>query len=156
MCIRDRFYDVYEGNRNDARQFSLVLSRFHRFFRELAGEATAVPETTLIFDKGNNSAENFSLLDSLRLKFVGSVKLKEHPELAEVPHTDSQFVVCASPGLKGTKAFRVIKTVAGSDRVLVVTYNPNLAKTQRMTLENDVAKAIKRLSELQGLSLIHI
>jgi transposase len=144
------FYDVYEGNRNDARQFSLVLSRFHRFFRWLAGEATAVPETTLIFDKGNNSAENFSLLDSLRLKFVGSVKLKEHPELAEVPHTDSRFVVCASPGLKGTKAFRAIKSVAGSERVLVVAYNPNLAKTQRMTLENDVAKAIKRLSELQG------
>ena len=38
------FYDVDEGNRNDARQFSLVLSRFHHFFRELAGEATAVPK----------------------------------------------------------------------------------------------------------------
>jgi transposase len=144
------FYDVYEGNRNDARQFSLVLSRFHRFFRELAGAETAVPETTLIFDKGNNSADNFGLLDSLRLKFVGSVKLKEHPELAAVPHTDSRFVMYASPGLKGTKAFRVTKTVAASLRVLIVTYNPNLAKTQRMTLENDVAKAIKRLSELQG------
>jgi transposase len=144
------FYDVYEGNRNDARQFSLVLNRFHDFFRGLAGDATVVPETTLIFDKGNNSAENFGLLDSLSLKFVGSVKQSEHPELAEVPHTDRRFVGCASPNLKGTKAFRVIKTVAGSERVLVVTYNPNLAKTQWMTLENDVAKAIKRLSQLQG------
>ena len=144
------FHDVYEGNRNDARQFSLVLKRFHRFFRELAGGATVVPETTLIFDKGNNSADNFGLLDSLSLKFVGSVKQNEHPELAQVPHTDPRFVVCASPGLKGTKAFRVTKTVAGSERVLVVTYNPKLAKTQWMTLENDVAKASKRLSELQG------
>ena len=42
------------------------------------------------------------------------------------------------------------KTVAGAERVLVVTYNPNLAKTQRMTLEKDIARAIKRLSELQG------
>jgi transposase len=144
------FYDVYVGNRNDSREFSLVLKRFHQFFRELAGGTTVVPETTLIFDKGNNSAENFGLLDSLELKFVGSVKLKEHPELAEVPHTDWRFVVCARPGLKGTKAFRVTKTVAGSDRVLVVTYNPNLANRQRMTLEKDIAKAIKRLSELQG------
>jgi transposase len=144
------FYDVYEGNRNDARQFSLVLNRFHDFFRELGGDAKVVPETTLIFDKGNNSAENFGLLDTLRLKFVGSVKLKEHPELAEVPHTDSRFVGCDGPGLKGTKAFRVVKTVAGCERVLVVTYNPNLAKTQWMTLENDVAKAIRRLSQLQG------
>jgi transposase len=144
------FYDVYEGNRNDARQFSLVLNRFHQFVRELAGGATVVPETTLIFDKGNNSAENFGLLDTLRLKFVGSVKLKEHPELAAVPHTDPRFVVCASPSLKGTKAFRMTKIVAGSERVLVVTSNPKLAKSQWMTLENDVAKASKRLSKLQG------
>jgi transposase len=104
----------------------------------------------LIFDKGNNSAENFGLLDSLCLKFVGPVKQNEHPELAEVPHTDPRFVVCVSPGLKGTKAFRVTKTVAGSERILVVTYNPKLAKTQGMTLEKDVAKATQRLSELQG------
>ena len=52
--------------------------------------------------------------------------------------------------MKGAKAFRVTKTVAGSERVLVVTYNPNLAKTQWMTLQNDVAKASQRLSELQG------
>jgi transposase len=144
------FYDVYEGNRNDSRQFSLVLGRFHRFFRELSGEPTVVPETTLIFDKGNNSAENFGLLDSLNLKFVGSVKQNEHPELAAVPHTDPRFVGCASPSLKGVKAFRVTKTVAGSERILVVTSNPNLAKTQRMTLEKDIAKATTRLSELQG------
>jgi transposase len=144
------FYDVYEGNRNDSRQFALVLNRFHQSFRQLAGGATAVPETTLIFDKGNNSAENFGLLDTLSLKFVGSVKQKEHPELAEVPQTDPRFVVCASPGLKGTKAFRVTKTVAGSERVLVVTYNPKLAQSQGMTLQMDVAKASRRLSELQS------
>jgi transposase len=67
-----------------------------------------------------------------------------------VPHSDPQFVVCVSPGLRRAKAFRVTKTVAGAERVLVVTYNPNLAKTQWMTLQNDVAKASKRLTELQG------
>ena len=135
---------------NDSRQFSLVLERFHQFYRELAGGAVVVPETTLIFDKGNNSADNFRLLDSLKLKFVGSVKQNEHPELAQVPHTDPRFVVCTSPGLKGAKAFRVTKIIAGCERVLVVTYNPNLARPQWMTLQNDVAKASKRLSELQG------
>ena len=75
------FYNVYEGNRNDSREFAPVLKRFHQFFGELAGEATAPPETTLIFDKGNNSAENFSLLDFLSLKFVGSVKLKRTPQV---------------------------------------------------------------------------
>lgn len=144
------FYDIYPGNRNDARQFAGVLGRFQRFFRELAGPAVPVPETTLIFDKGNNSADNFRLLDGLNLKFVGSVKLKEHPELAAVPHTDGRWVACAGPGLKGVKAFRVTKTVAGSERVLVVTYNPKLAQSQWLTLQADIAKASQRLDQLQG------
>jgi transposase len=144
------YYDVYPGNRNEARQFAEVLGRFHQFFRELSGPAGTVPETTLIFDKGNNSADNFRLLDGLKLKFVGSVKLKEHPELAAVPQSDGRFVACAGPGLKGVKAFRVTKTVAGSERVLVVTYNPKLAQTQWLTLQNDIAKASQRLAQLQG------
>jgi len=144
------FYDVYQGNRNDARQFSEVLQRFHRFFSDLSGREGVVPATTLIFDKGNNSAANFRLLDELKLKFVGSVKHKEHPELAAIPHTDRRFLACSSPGLKGVKAFRVTKTVAGSERVLVVTYNPKLAHTQWLTLQNDITKASQRLAELQG------
>ncbi len=51
-------------------------------------------------------------------------------ERGPLKFSDPRFVVCASPGLKGAKAFRVTKTVAGSKQVLVVTYNPNLAKTQ--------------------------
>lgn len=144
------FYDVYEGNRNDARQFAEVLRRFHQFVSDLSGREGSVPETTLIFDKGNNSADNFRLLDQLKLKFVGSVKHKEHPDLAAIPHTDLRFVVCSSPGLKGVKAFRVTKTVAGSERVLVVTYNPTLAHTQWLTLQNDITKASQRLAQLQG------
>jgi transposase len=104
----------------------------------------------LIFDKGNNSADNFRLLDGLKLKFVGSVKLQEHPELAAVPHTDGRCPACGGPGLKGVKAFRVTKTVAGSERVLVVTDNPKLAQTQWLTLPNDIAKASQRLAQLQG------
>ena len=86
----------------------------------------------------------------MKLKFVGSVKHKEHPELAAIPHTDRRFLACSSPGLKGVKAFRVTKTVAGSERVLVVTYNLKLAHTQWLTLQNDITKASQRLAELQG------
>ena len=82
------FYDIYEGNRNDAKQFPLMLKKFHGFLNELSGENCAVPQTTLIFDKGNNSAKNFALLDSLKLNFVGSVKLDEYRDLAQVPNND--------------------------------------------------------------------
>ena len=95
------FYEVYEGNRNDARQFSVVLEPVSSVLPRPVGREDGVPETTLIFDKGNNSAENFGLLDSLKLKFVGSVKLKEHPELAANPaHGSAIRRVCES-GLEG-------------------------------------------------------
>jgi transposase len=144
------FYDVYEGNRNDAKQFPLMLGRFHDFFKELSGENGPVPDTTVIFDKGNNSVENFILLDSMELDFVGSVKVGEHKELARTPNNDRAFVPCRATGLEGTKALRVTKKVYGRQRTLVVTYNQNLFNAQWMTLQNDIEKAGEKLSLLQG------
>jgi len=143
------FYDIYEGNRNDAKQFPLMLKKFHKFLNELSGENCAVPQTTLIFDKGNNSAKNFALLDSLELNFVGSVKLDEHKELAQVPNNDPIFKACEAIELEGAKAFRVKKEVYGQERILVVSYNQNLFNAQWLTLQNDISKAIEKLSLLR-------
>jgi transposase len=113
------YYDVYEGNRNDARQFPVMLER------------------------------NFQLLDLLPLKFVGSVKLDQHKELLEVSNQDKRFESCRTPELKGTKAFRVLKRVHGRERVLVVTYSRNLFDAQWLTLHNDMSKAVQKLSALR-------
>jgi transposase len=143
------FYDVYAGHRNDAKQFPEMLRRFHTFFRELVGSEASLPETTLVFDKGNNSEENFRLIDRLQLKFVGSVKLDQQKDLAEVPHDDPRFTPCRTANLEGTKAFRVKRKVAGKERVLVVTYNQNLFDTQWKTVQNDLAKALEKLADLR-------
>lgn len=142
------FYDVYEGNRNDAKQFPRMLQAFHAFLQEVKGRPAPLPETTVIFDKGNNSRDNFALVDELQLKFVGSVKLDEHKDLAEIPNDDPRFVPCASTRLEGTKAFRVHKTVYGRERTVVVTYNQNLFRAQWQTVQNDLAKALDELSAL--------
>jgi transposase len=142
------FYDVYEGNRHDARQFPQILQRFHSFYKDLSGGSCPAPETTLVFDKGNNSAPNFALLDSLQMKYVGSVKLDEHKDLAQISNNDPVFVSCPPEELEGTKAFRVTKQLYGQERVLVVTYNQNLFNTQWLTLQNDIEKAIDRLAAL--------
>lgn len=150
FCCQDGplplYWSLYEGNRNDVRQFPLMLTRFHDFFREISGGGAA-PETTLIFDKGNNSQENFRLLDRLKVKFVGSVKLSEHKEWAEVSNLDPRFV---ETGLEGTRAFRVRQRVYGRERILVLTYNQNLFQAQWLTLQNDLEKALGKLSLLQG------
>jgi len=143
------FYDVYEGNRNDAKQFPVMLEKFNAFLQELQGGRCASEATTLIFDKGNNSASNFEMIDSMNLKFVGSVKLGEHKDLAQISNNDERFKSCEAAGLDGTKAFREKKTVYGKERMLIVSYNQNLFDAQWLTLQNDIGKAIEGLSALQ-------
>jgi len=143
------FYDVYEGSRNDAKQFPVMLEKFNAFLQDIRGLRSAPEDTTLIFDKGNNSPANFELIDAMGLKFVGSVKLGEHKELAKISNVDERFQSCETAGLDGTKAFRVKKTVYGKDRVVVVSYNQNLFDAQWLTLQNDLGKAMERLSALQ-------
>jgi transposase len=116
------FYDVYEGNRNDAKQFPLMVHKFYCFLSELCGgkdsssSRTRDPsKITLIFDKGNHSAKNIEMLDSLHLHFVGSVKLGEHKDLAQVSNSDPVFVPCPATKLEGTKTFRVKKNIYGKD-----------------------------------------
>lgn len=143
------YYDVYEGNRNDAKQFPLMLQKFHCFFKEFCKEKSVVPQTTLIFDKGNNSFNNFVLLDSLGVDFVGSVKLDEHKEIALISNNDPEFKPCADPELEGTKSFRLKKKVYGKERVLVASYNQNLYNAQWLTVQNDIGKAMEKLSGIQ-------
>jgi transposase len=143
------YFDVYDGNRNDAKQFPRMLAGFHGFMKEITGEPLPLPETTLIFDKGNNSQDNFALVDELQLKFVGSVKLDEHKDLAEVSNDDPRFVACGGSRLEATKAFRTRKVIYGRERVAVVTYNQNLYDAQWLTVQHDLSKALEKLSALR-------
>jgi transposase len=143
------FYDVYEGNRNDAKEFPIILKRFCDVLNEIAEEAHQTPKITLIFDKGNDSEGNFALIDSLQLSYVGSVKLDDHKDLAQLSNKDPRLVPCCSEKMEETKAMRVAKKVYGKQRTLVVTYNQNLFDTQWLTIQNDIEKAIEKLSILR-------
>lgn len=143
------FYDVYEGNRNDAKQFPQVLEKFQRWLQERAGSSWAGRKPTLIFDKGNNSADNFALLDTLELPYVGSLKLDEHPDLATVSNQDARWQPATEPGWEGTKSWRTQQVVYGKERTLVMTYNQNLFDRQWATVQNDLAKALSQLACVQ-------
>jgi len=139
--------DVYEGNRNDAKEFPEILKRFQAFLKELFETSCPVQEITVIFDKGNNSKENFALIDALGVGFVGSVKLDEHKDLAEIRNDDPRFQ--SYPELEGTRGFQVERDVYGKQRTLVVTFNQNLYDSQWLTVQNDLAKAMEKLSALR-------
>lgn len=143
------YYDVYEGSRNDAKQFPMILTRFHEFLNEISEPTHQLPKITLIFDKGNNSEKNFALIDSLHLSYVGSVKLDQHKDLVQISNKDPRFVPCRSGALEATKALRVRRKVYGKPRNLVVTYNQNLFESQWLTIQNDISRALEKLSILR-------
>ncbi len=153
FCTRDSgipvFYDLYEGNRNDAKQFPVMCAAFTEFLTKLTGRPPTVGSPTLIFDKGNNSLANIELLDELKVPFIGSAKLDEHKDLAEVSNRDERFVPCESAELAGIKAFEVTKSIYGKDRRVVVTFNQELFDTQWQTVNNDLNKALGRLGDLR-------
>ena len=143
------FYDVYEGNRNDAKEFPQVLEKFQRWLKERAGSTWATTKPTIIFDKGNNSKDNFVLIDALELPYVGSVKLDEHSDLAKVSNQDARWQPTTEPGLEGTKSWRTQQGVYGKERTLVITYNQNLYDSQWATVQNDLAQALSQLASVQ-------
>ena len=143
------FYDVYEGNRNDAKEFPQVLERFQRWLVQRAGSTWATTKPTLIFDKGNNSEDNFGLIDQLELPYVGSVKLDEHPDLKRVSNRDARWQAATETGLAGTKSWRTQQVVYGRERTLVVTYNEHLFDSQWATVQNDLAQALSQLAAVR-------
>ena len=143
------YYDLYEGNRHDAREFSAVIQRFEAFYRDVAGAQAQPGGLTVVFDKGNNSADNFALLDRLQLHFVGSVKLDEHKDLMAVGNDDERFVAVDEERWPGLKAFRVTRKIGGNNRTVVVTCNPKLFEAQWLTVQKDLEKALQGLGELQ-------
>lgn len=143
------YYDIYAGNRNDAKQFRAIIGRFHEWFREVSGTDAPSRALTVVFDKGNNSADNFALLDQLGLHFVGSIKLDEHKDLMRIGNEDARFQALAGERWQGAKSFRLTRKIGGKERTLVMTYNPKLFHAQWLTLHNDLEKALTGLGNLQ-------
>ncbi len=142
------YYEVYEGNRHDTKQFPVMIEHFQQFLTDAFGATAHVPQLTLIFDKGNNSKDNFGLIDILKLHYVGSIKLSEVKALAEISNQHGNWTACQTLGLEKTKCFRVMHDIYGKARTVMVTYNANLFQTQYLTLQNDLAKAMTELNQL--------
>jgi transposase len=143
------YYEIYDGNRHDTKQFPVMIEHFHDFLSHTFGDTPQSPQLTLIFDKGNNSKENFHLIDSLKLHYVGSIKLSEVKDLAHISNQDSRWIPCQTLGLEKTKCFRSTQKIYGKQRALIVTYNANLFQTQCLTLHNDITKAMTELGTLR-------
>ncbi len=140
------FYEVYEGNRHEAKRFARVLDQFFEAFKKQSPQREGI---TLVFDKGNNSKDNLQkFVEDSGYHFVGSVKPCEHKELATIPNTDGRLKKLDEPRLEEVKAFRCQKKIYGKDLTVIVTFNNHLYTAQLMTLNVGVNKCLDKLATL--------
>jgi transposase len=110
----------------------------------------------LVFDAGQNSADNFDLFDvdettgekGSPLHFVGSLPPSDHPDLLAVPK--KRYTPVDPQTFPGLTGFETTKTVFGVERRVVVTHSPNLHAKQTAGFDQTIAKALRQLAAVEA------
>ena len=134
---------AYAGDRPDVSQFPHIVKELVSRFTALADH---VGELTLVFDAGQNSADNVELFDDSPLHFVGSLPPSDHPDLLAV--TTDRYRPVDQARFPGLTAFETTKVVFGEQRRIVVTHSANLHDKQSRGFDQTLAKARRQLCEL--------
>jgi len=147
---------AYPGNKPDVTQFGAMVSELVTRFSTLladgsgdGGEGVGGAERlTLVYDAGQNSDDNYKLLDGSPLSFVGSLPPSDHPDLTAAPK--NRYRVVDAERFVGLTAFEARKVVFGKERRLVVCHSDGLHAKQSRGFDQTLAKAHRQLAELQA------
>ena len=140
---------AYPGNKPDVTQFPVLVKELVARFEGLLGENSDAEERlTLVYDAGQNSEDNYELLDGSRLSFVGSLPPSDHPDLLAV--TKDRYKTAGLEAFPGLRAFETTKVVFGKERRLVLCHSEGLHIKQSRGFDQTLAKATRQLAELKG------
>ena len=135
---------VYGGNIGDAPQFGSVIEVLVKRYKKLV---EACPCVTLVFDKGNNSEDNFLEFKNTGMHFVGSLRPDQAKELLNVPLR--KYRELEGEGLEKVKAYRVSLKVFQEERTVVITHNEKLLAGQLQGISRNISKSRNELAGLQ-------
>jgi transposase len=136
---------AYPGDRPDVTQFSAVIDELVARYRDLAAQ---VESLTVVYDAGQNSADNHTVVEGLGIGFVGSLPPADHPELLAVPR--SRYLPVDTDRWPGLSAVDTTCTALGVTRRAVLCHSATLHAAQSRGLDQTLAKAHQRLSQLQA------
>ncbi len=138
---------AYPGNKPDVTQFPTMLAELAARHHAVAAADAAGTDMTVVFDAGQNSKDNFALLDDARACTSSArSRPRDCPDLLALPATDRQPV--DEKRYPGLTAIDTRRTVFGKDRRVVLTHSPTLHEGQSRGLDQTLAKAEARLTEL--------
>lgn len=137
------FHKTYEGNQADSNVFKNGLEEMLNRVRSIVSELSDV---TLVFDKGNNSKENFSKLDHENCYYVAGLVSSHFKEL--IKEANKNFSTIKIGG-EEIPAYRVKMMVWGKERTCIVSVSAQLKEGQLRGIYQHLKKKYDALNELK-------
>lgn len=133
---------AYPGDRPDVTQFTTLVEELLSRYREMA----AVEDLTLVYDAGQNSADNHEGIEASGIGFVGSLPPSDHPGLLDIPRT--RYRAVDRERFPGLTFHDTTVAALGVTRRAVLTHSATLHAAQTRGFDQTLAKASARLGEL--------
>nr|WP_223838848.1 IS1634 family transposase [Saccharopolyspora pogona] len=112
---------AYGGERPDVTQFSAVVDELLARYQELTAQ---VESLTVVYDAGENSCDNHTLVEDAGIGFVGSLPPSDHPDLLAIPKT--RYSPVDDDRYPGVRCVDTEVTALGVRRRAVLTHSPTL------------------------------
>jgi len=138
------FHHTYAGNQHDAVTFKSVAEELLARCQALT---QGVSDITLVFDKGNNSADTLAIVGASPVHFVGSLVPTQHQDLLGISRKAMRRL--DRTHLPAVWAYRTRKVVFGVERTILCTFNHELFAAQTRTLAREIRKRKRKLQQLQ-------
>ena len=136
---------AYPGERPDVTPFTTVVDELVARYR---GLVAGVESLTVVYDAGQNSGDNHAVVEAHGIGLVGSLPPSDHPGLLAIPARD--YRVVDEDRYPGLTFVDTTVTALGVTRRAVLTHSANLHAKQARGLDQTLAKARRRLAELQA------
>ncbi len=121
---------VYQANRHDSKVFSRILADLIITLKKLCGSQS---ELVLVFDKGNNSEDNFHDIPS-DISWVGALVPSHHQDLIDLDLSEYHG------RWQDMSYYRCKRTVMGIECAVVLTFNDKTKRKKEHTLKNKIEK----------------
>ena len=136
---------AYPGDRPDVTQFGTVIEELVTRYRQLTA---SVESLTVVYDAGQNSADNHAVVEESEIGFIGSLPPSDHPSLLAIPA--SRYRPVDPDRFPGLTHVDTTVTALGVTRRAILTHSATLHAKQSRGFDQTLGKARRRLAELQA------
>jgi transposase len=127
---------AYPGDRPDVTQFSTVIEALLARYRDLC---QGVSSLTVVYDAGQNSADNHDMVEESGIGFVGSLPPSDHPDLLAIGKR--RYRTVDAERLPGVRCVDTTVTALGVTRRAVLTHSTTLHTAQSRGFDQTLAQS---------------